>query len=137
MSGTKIFSISIVLWAASLTVTSCHRSLEDRAAKEAVEYTRKNCPTPYRNNSRVDSITFHKATKTYVYYYTFRGPLDDPMLLQKNKKKIREELLQNLRNDPGLKLYKDHGFSFRYLARSQTTGRTLLDETYTKKQYLI
>jgi hypothetical protein len=137
MLGTKIFSISIVFMVSSLTITSCHRSLEDRAAKEAVEYTRKNCPTPYRNNSRVDSITFDRITKTYVYYYTFKGKLDNPMLLIKNKKKIRVGLLQNLINDPGLKIYKDHGFSFRYLARSFTTGKILLDETYTKKQYLI
>ena len=39
---------------ASLLV-SCTESLEDKAAREAKEYTEKYCPTPYVNDSRTDS----------------------------------------------------------------------------------
>ena len=37
---------------ASLLV-SCTESLEDKAAREAKEYTEKYCPTPYVNDARV------------------------------------------------------------------------------------
>ncbi len=48
---------------ASLLV-SCTESLEDKAAREAKEYTEKYCPTPYVNDSRTDSAAFDKNTKT-------------------------------------------------------------------------
>jgi len=32
--------------------SSCHRSLEDRAAQECKEYTEKKCPTPVVDNVR-------------------------------------------------------------------------------------
>ena len=39
-------------------LASCTESLEDKAAREAKEYTEKYCPTPYVNDSRTDSATF-------------------------------------------------------------------------------
>ncbi len=53
---------------ASLLV-SCTESLEDKAAREAKEYTEKYCPTPYVNDSRTDSATFDKSTKSLHLLY--------------------------------------------------------------------
>ena len=39
----RIFCAAI---AATLLLTSCHDSLEDRAEKEAKKYTERYCPTP-------------------------------------------------------------------------------------------
>ncbi len=52
------------IFLASLVV-SCTESLEDKAAREAKEYTEKYCPTPYVNDSRTDSAAFDKTTKMY------------------------------------------------------------------------
>jgi hypothetical protein len=58
-------------------------------------------------------------------------------MLGKNHKGIREALRKNLMNDTGVKIYKDYGFKFRYLARSLRNGDIILDETFTKRQYVI
>ena len=50
--------------------SSCHRSLEDRAAQECKEFTEKKCPTPVVDNVRMDSMVFEPATQTIHYYHT-------------------------------------------------------------------
>lgn len=50
--------------------SSCHRSLEDRAAQECKEYTEKKCPTPVVDNVRLDSMVFESTTRTIHYYNT-------------------------------------------------------------------
>ena len=61
-------------------LASCTESLEDKATREAKEYTEKYCPTPYVNDSRTDSATFDKSTKTYVYYISLRNKADNKQL---------------------------------------------------------
>lgn len=61
-------------------LSSCQQSLEDRAAKEMAEYTRKNCPTPVVNNENVDSATFEPSTRTVHYYYKLHGEIDNALL---------------------------------------------------------
>ena len=60
------------LFLASLVV-SCTENLEDKAVREAKEYTEKYCPTPYVNDSRtrrrlmptrISSINFRKRLWT-------------------------------------------------------------------------
>ena len=53
-------------------LASCSESIEDRAAREAKEYTEKVCPTPFVNDGRTDSTVFDKNTRTYIYYMTLR-----------------------------------------------------------------
>ena len=60
---------------ASLLV-SCTESLEDKAAREAKEYTEKYCPTPYVNDARTDSAAFDKTKKIYTYYISLRNKAD-------------------------------------------------------------
>ena len=49
-------------------MASCTESMENRAVREAREYTEKVCPTPYINDSRTDSAVFDKDSRTYIYY---------------------------------------------------------------------
>ena len=37
-------------------LASCSESIEDRAVREAKEYTEKVCPTPFVNDGRTDKI---------------------------------------------------------------------------------
>lgn len=132
-----LFTVLVAFPSLSFLFVGCRKSIEDRAVEEAALYTKRFCPTPYREDSRMDSVTFDKETHTYTYYYTFRNKLDDKVMLGKNHKGIREALRKNLMNDTGVKIYKDYGFKFRYLARSLRNGDIILDETYTKRQYVI
>ena len=105
--------LTIALALAGLAVlSSCHHNtLEDRAEKDASEYTRRYCPTPFTDNQRTDSITFTRADKTFHYYYTLRHAL-------------QADLDKGTQN----KAYKDAGFRFHYVFRSATTGKTLLEQ---------
>lgn len=116
--------------------TACHESLEDRAAREAKEYTEKYCPTPVNNFTRTDSVVFDKATRTYHYYCTLMGRVDDAEIINKNKSKINEGLRQSIVESTSIKAYKEAGFHFTYTCRSQKNPQLVLFEsTYTKKDY--
>ena len=53
--------------------TSCHESLEDKAAREAKEFTRKNCPVQASEFIVNDSMTYEKDKRTIHYFYTING----------------------------------------------------------------
>lgn len=114
-----------------LSITACTESLEDKAAREAKEYTEKYCPTPYVNNCRTDSAVFDKNCKTYTYYVTLQGKADNAIAINANKKKLHEVQKQGIDNNPGLKKYKEAHFSFRFVYRSASeNGKVLLDDTF-------
>lgn len=111
--------------------TSCSESLEDKAAREAKEYTEKVCPTPFVNDGRTDSTTFDKSTRTYTYYMTLRGKADNALIIKQNRKKLRDVQKQSLDNNPGLKKYKEAHFSFRFVYRSASKPNdVLMDDTF-------
>ena len=112
-------------------LASCTESLEDKAAREAKEYTEKNCPTPYVNDSRTDSATFDKSTKTYVYYISLRNKADNKQVIEANKNKLHKIQKEALDNNPGLKKYKEEHFTFRFVYHSAKNPKEiLLDDVF-------
>lgn len=89
-----------LLFAASGFLVSCGESLEDRAAREAKEFTEKFCPTPVQNDESTDSLTFDKHTKTYTYYRTLSGPADNAPVINANRTKLVATLLEALKTIP-------------------------------------
>ena len=122
--------LSLLLAFSGLTsFTSCHHdTLEDRAEKEATDYTSRYCPTPFTDNQRTDSVTFTRADRTFHYYYTLRDVADNPELILQNKSKLAHALQEDLNTSTQSKVYKDAGFTFHYVFRSATTGKTLLEQ---------
>lgn len=119
-----------------LTLSSCHSSLEDRAAQECKEYTEKKCPTPVVNDTRMDSMVFESSTRTIHYYHTLLDKADNEQAIIAKRAELRKALGDALKADPGTKGYKDAGFNFRYTYRSgKVPSKVLLDETYTEKDY--
>jgi hypothetical protein len=115
---------------------SCHEKIDERAAREAKEYTNKFCPTPFTNYTRTDSVVFDKATYTYHFYCTFTDKMDNEKLLLKNRKVIYNGLLASIAEDTNMKAYKDAGFYFRYTCHSHKNPKQILfDVTYSPKQY--
>lgn len=113
---------------------ACQESLADRCAREAQEYTRKNCPAPIGPNTTIDSLTFDNATLTLHYYYSLSGAADDSATVRQNNP--RERLLQQIKNETSMKVYKDEGYRFAYTYRSASTPSVVLFETvFTKKDY--
>ena len=124
----------ILLFATLLLLTACQESLEDRCARECKEYTQKKCPVLVTNGVTLDSMTFDKSQLLMTYYYTVSGILDDAEALRENN--ASSLLLKELKNTAALKLYKDAGYSFRYVYHSsKEKGTRVLDTTFRKKDY--
>lgn len=134
MTKIGIISLSALL---SLTIfTSCHRTtLEDQAEKVAQEYTERNCPTPVQDMTITDSITFDRSTKTFNYYYTLTDKADDAAAIAKAKGKLTKNLIKSVKENTSMKVYKDAGYNFHYIYRSQKSGQTLYEHLVTKKDY--
>ena len=112
-------------------LASCTESLEEKAEREAKEYTEKYCPTPYVNDSRTDSATFDKSTKTYVYYISLRNKADNKQVIEANKDKLHKIQKEALDNNPGLKKYKEEHFTFRFVYHSAKNPKeVLLDDLF-------
>ena len=127
---------TITLLLAVFLLGACHESLQDRAEREAKEYTRKNCPTPVNHFQRTDSISFDRSTNTYHYYCSFTGKLDDKAVIEKIRGELHDGLRKGIRESTSLKAYKEAGFSFTYTCRSAKDPRKVLyKETFTARDY--
>ena len=118
---------------AAIVFTSCQESLEDKCAKEAMEFTQKKCPSKIDENTEIDSMTFDKSTHTLAYWYKLTGKADNPILFERVN--LRKSLVEQIKNSTSLQAYKDAGYSFRYVYRSQKENKIYFDATVTKKDY--
>ena len=119
---------------AAVLLTACQESLEDRCAREAKEYTKKHCPLKVDQSIVMDSMTFDKATHTISYAYSLDGVLDNADMLSKSNP--RQLLLGQLKNSTHLKLYKEAGYSFRYVYYSvKQKGTKLYETTFKENDY--
>lgn len=120
----------------ALSFCSCHHdTLEDRAEKETKEFTERYCPTPADSTSlqRTDSLTFTRSTKTINYYFTLVGKADNEEVIKKMMPELRKAIRTSLKNDTKNRAYKDAGFKFHYVYRSESTGKILIEETLNGK----
>lgn len=121
-------------FAAVLLLSACQESLEQRCAREAMEYSKKNCPAPIAKGVTIDSMSFDVATHTLIYSYTLDGVIDDTATIRKNNP--REQMLQQLKNATAMKPYRDAGYNFRYTYFStKHKGQKLFEATFQEKDY--
>ena len=118
---------------AAIVFTSCQESLEDKCAKEAMEFTQKKCPSKIDENTEIDSMTFDKSTHTLAYWYKLTGKADNPIIFERVN--LRKSLVEQIKNSTSMQAYKDAGYSFRYVYRSQKENKIYFDATVTKKDY--
>ena len=109
-----------------LFLSSCQESMEDRAARQAKEYTERYCPTPVVNYSRTDSVVFDKNRKVYIYYLSFSDMLDDQKIIEENRDRITDMLTQSVRESTGLKNFVEAGFKFEYVCHSTKEPKKVL-----------
>ena len=122
------------VFAAVLLLSACQESLEQRCAREAKEYSKKNCPAPIAKGVTIDSMSFDVATHTLIYSYTLEGVIDDTATIRKNNP--REQMLQQLKNATAMKPYRDAGYNFRYIYYStKDKGQKLFEATFQEKDY--
>ena len=123
-----------ILAAICTLLVGCRESLEDRCAREAKEYTEKNCPTKIDNNITLDSMTFERDTHTLHYYYTLTGFADQDSVLEKVD--AVGALKEDLKNSTSLRVYKENKYRFAYTYRSGKDPKKIkLDVVFTDKDY--
>ena len=122
----KLPVVGVLLMVVGGGLSSCQESLEDRAARQAKEYTERYCPTPIVNYSRTDSIVFDKKRNVYIYYLSFCDLLDDPKIIDENRDKITDMLTQSVRESTGLKNFIEAGFKFEYVCHSEKEPKKVL-----------
>lgn len=117
-------------------LSGCQKSLSDQAAKEAEEFTRKYCPTPKSSNERTDSMTFDRRTNTIIQWKTLFDAADNAEIIEQMRPELRNTILQYVTNTPATQVYRNAGFSFRYVYRSNKNPKQiLLDYTFGPKDY--
>ena len=109
-----------------MLMPSCQESLEERAQRQAMDYTRKYCPTPERNYIRTDSLVFDRRKKVYLYYISFTDKLDDQEIVDQNKDKLRDILFKSVRESASLKKFVEAGFRFEYVCHSGSNPQHVL-----------
>ena len=120
----------------ALLFASCHQeSLEERAHREAQEYTRKNCPQKQGDNVILDSLVFDMDSRTLIEYSRALNGIDDQEFISSNKAELDEKSTQLIRQEVKYKRYRDAGCSFRFVLRSDSTKNVLYDKTITKDDY--
>lgn len=136
MRALKQISIFLMFFA---ILAGCAENLADRTAREAKDYTRRNCPTPPQNYLILDSITFDKSATVLARHYRITGIADRPEQVASKKAELREALINSIINDTSLEKLKQAGYSFAYIYRSDSHRETILfqdtivEADYTKK----
>ena len=112
-----------ILAAICTLLAGCRESLEDRCAREAKEYTEKNCPTRMDKNIILDSMAFERDTHTLHYYYTLTGFAD------------RDGVMEEV-DATTLRVYKENKYRFAYTYRSEKDPKKIrLQVVFTDKDY--
>ncbi len=125
----------VILFAlVTLVLGACQESLEDKCARECVEFTKRKCPSSVAQDMLIDSMTFARATHTIQYYYKLTGASDRSDAYPKDQ--ARQLLKEALKNTTQVMAYKEAGYSFRYIYYFEKNPKTVyLDILLTEKDY--
>lgn len=124
----------IILFAL-FALVSCQESIDKRLAREAKDYTRKNCPVTVADNIVSDSMTYNSSNKTVYYHYTLSGILDTTFT-EEQKKQVGQKMIEELRNATNLNMYKENNISFSYIYHSsKDKNKIVFERTFTSKDY--
>ena len=118
----------------AIILAACQESLEEKAAREAELYTKKNCPSLIAKNMTMDSLTFEANTHTLHFYYTLSGEADTVGVM--NQIDAKTLLLSELKNTTAMLAYKDAGYNFAYTYHSQKDPKKIrMEVVFTEKDY--
>ncbi len=120
-----------------LGLCACHfESFEERCAREAREYTERQCPRRTDRYTLMDSLTYDDRSRTLNYYYTLEGALDDDTTMDTQAcESLKDILRKNVANSVELKAYKEKGISFSYCYYSRASGKVRFHVRFTPEDY--
>ncbi len=118
---------------AAVLLAGCQESIEEKFEREARTFTKKQCPVQINPGTRMDSMTFDRATHTQHYYYTLTGIADSEEKLKSFD--VKEVLKAELKNATNVREQKDAGCNFEYTYRSASKGTVLAHVILTPEDY--
>lgn len=119
----KSFTLVLLL----VALPCCQKkSIDDQAELDAEEYNKKFCPTPVINYSRTDSVKYDRKTRTYIYYCSLMDKADDKELIESNREQLTRNLINLVKQSPGMKTYIDAGIKFKFICRSGSNPQNIL-----------
>ena len=130
----KFFILSLCIL---LVCGACKRETRDeKFQRDFQEFTLKECPKFVDPCTRLDSAHYDTESRTLSYFYTVQDLLDDDSLYTEDLiETFHDDILKGLKGSLQLKPYKDESITFRYAYRSISTGKVLLDLTFTPEDY--
>ena len=99
-----------ILAVAALLLCSMPGVAGEKAARECRQYTQKNCPARFDDNTILDSMTFDRATHTLHYYFTLAGTADS--IGCSMKREATKALVSELHNTTMMRMYKEADYNF-------------------------
>lgn len=132
-----MYRFNLVFILLLLTLSGCKRqTIEERIHEEAEKFTLKNCPKEIDKYTVLDSCVFSIPKRTYYYNYTVRGDLDvESLYTKKLHDTFHEQLQSDIKNSIQLKECKDAGITFCYRYYSERSGKIMMTQKFTKKDY--
>jgi len=120
-----------------LVCGACKRETKDEKFKRDFEqFTQKECPKFVDPCTRLDSACYDIGSRTLRYHYTVQDVLDDEEIYTEEViDTFRDNILKGLKSSIQLKAYKDEAITFSYDYRSITSGKMLLEMTFTPEDY--
>lgn len=120
-----------LLLGALLGFCACHfESFDERCAREAREYTEKQCPRRMDQYTLMDSLTYDDHSRTLNYYYTLEGVLDNNTVMNAQAcESLKDLLRKNVVNSVDLKSYKEKRYQLFLLLLFQGIGKSALSGT--------
>ena len=126
-----------ILCLGAILLGGCKReSKDERFRREYEQFTLKECPKDMNPYPRMDSLCYDIESRTLTEYYTVSDLLDnDSLYTEEVIEDYRTNLLKELKGSIQMKPQKDEGINFSYLYRSITSGKELLEVTFTPEDY--
>ena len=124
----------LVFISAVMLFSACQETLEQQAERTFREYTAKNCPQQISETIVLDSCRFEADTHTPHYFYHFMGVMDNDSVQEPVY--MRQLLLDVLKNETSVRIYKENDYNFKYTYRSQKEPeKVLFEAAFTAADY--
>lgn len=135
MQKNKVMIVAVLGMA--IATGACRRETKDEQVKRVfAEFTQKECPKFVDPYTRLDSACYNIAEKTLSYHYTVTDTLDNEAIYTDELvDDFQNNILSELKSSIAMRNYKEMGITFHYDYRSQTTGKMMLDLTFTPDDY--
>ncbi|MBQ9668136.1 MAG: hypothetical protein IJV45_05275 [Prevotella sp.] len=121
---------TLIFAALMLGLTACQESLEEQAARQAKKFTEEKCPMQMEMQI-MDSMVFDVPTRTLQKFYRLTGEADREDL---EFDRLRQALIDELRNEPSYRVYRERGFNFEYVYRSEREPEKVLFQALLSKE---